>query len=378
MINNVVFPHSVEVRPSFVIARLKDEPDGATTTATRIIAKFVLVKNFSLDAYGNPTVPHFHDPVFMDVETKRMIDPSTFAIVTSFDPNNIGSAVLKLQQEVAERDAKINTLDKMVKQLSAGYDPRVQNLNASNEVLRRELNEATRVRNEQKERVEDLLDDLRRQSQTLASSGKDVRELKEKVTKLTNDLMATARDRDNRVEELAKEKANEMLPNLRRDVEHYRNRAKELAAENGRLKDDLANAEECSEIDSQRLKDTQVPLWRKIRKLERKVHKAGGREKYWIRQLNNTRFIGNQLRADHNKLKTNHKELQTKLDTVNAAFAAERKFSKEQVEVVEDLKALLDKPLPLEVHTPTIDGKTINVTLNLCGNVTINELNNYN
>ena len=378
MINNVVFPHSVEVRPSFVIARLKDEPDGATTTATSIIAKFDLVKNFSLDAYGNPTVPHFHDPVFMDVATKRMIDPSSFAIVTSFDPNNIGSAVLRLQQEVSERDAKIDTLDKMVKQLSAGNDPRVQTLHAFNEVLRRELNEATRVRNEQKERVEDLLDDLRRQSQTLASSGKDVRELKEKVTKLTNDLMATARDRDNRVEELAKEKANEMLPNLRRDVEHYRNRAKELAAENGRLKDDLANAEECSELDSQRLKDTQTPLWRKIRKLERKVHKAGGREKYWIRQLNNARFIGNQLRANHNKLKTTHKELQTKLDTVNAAFAAERKFSKEQVEVVEDLKALLDKPLPLEVHTPTIDGKTINVTLNLCGNVTINELHNYN
>lgn len=378
MINNVVFPHSVEVRPSFVIARLKDEPDGATTTATRIIAKFVLVKNFSLDAYGNPTVPHFHDPVFMDVETKRMIDPSTFAIVTSFDPNNIGSAVLKLQEEVADRDAKIDALDQMVKQLSAGYDPRVQDLTASNAVLRRELAEATRVRNEQKERVEDLLDDLRHQSQTLASSGKDVRELKEKVTKLTNDLMVTARDRDNRVEELAKEKANEMLPNLRRDVEHYRNRAKELAAENGRLKDDLANAEECSELDSQRLKDTQTPLWRKIRKLERKVHKAGGREKYWIRQLNNARFIGNQLRADHNKLKTTHKELQTKLDTVNAAFAAERAFAKEQVWIVEDLKALLDKPVPLEVHTPTIDGKTINVTFNLCGNVTINELHNYN
>ncbi len=338
MINNVVFPHSVEVRPSFVITRLKDEPDGATTTATSIIAKFDLVKNFSLDFYGDPTIPNFHDPVFMDVATKRMIDPSTFAIVTSFDPNNIGSAVLKLQQEVSERDAKIATLDQMVKQLSAGYDPRVQNLTASNAVLRRELAEATRVRNEQKERAEDLLDDLRHQSQTLASSGKDLRELKEKVTKLTNDLMATARDRDNRVEELAKEKANEMLPNLRRDVEHYRNRAKELAAENGRLKDDLANAEECSELDSQRLKDTQTPLWRKIRKLERKVHKAGGREKYWIKQLNNARFIGNQLRVDHNKLKTSHKELQTKLDTVNAAFAAERKFSKEQVEVVEDLK----------------------------------------
>ena len=378
MINNVVFPNSVEVRPSFVIARLKDEPDGATTTATSIIAKFDLVKNFSLDAYGNPTVPHFHDPVFMDVETKRMIDPSTFAIVTSFDPNNIGSAVLKLQEEVADRDAKIDALDQMVKQLSAGYDPRVQDLTASNAVLRRELAEATRVRNEQKERVEDLLDDLRHQSQTLASSGKDVRELKEKVTKLTNDLMVTARDRDNRVEVLAKEKANEMLPNLRRDVEFYKNRAKELAAELKAMKVELDNANECAELDAERNKDATVPLWRKIRKLERKVHKAGGREKYWIRQLNNARFNGNQLRADHNKLKTTHKELQTKLDTVNAAFAAERAFAKEQVWIVEDLKALLDKPVPLEVHTPTIDGKTINVTLNLHGNVTINELHNYN
>lgn len=375
MINNVVFPHSVEVRPSFVVGKLKDETGGATT---RVFAHFELVKNYSLDAYGNPTIANMHDPIYMDLTDKRIVDPASFTIVTSFDPNNIGSAVLKLQEEVADRDAKIDALDKMVKQLSEGNDPRVQNLTASNEVLRRELNKVTLDHNYQKKRAEDLLDDLHSQSQTLASSGKDVRELKEKVTKLTNDLMATARDRDNRVEELAKEKANEMLPNLRRDVEHYRNRAKELAAENGRLKDDLANAEECSELDSQRLKDTQTPLWRKIRKLERKVHKAGGREKYWIRQLNNARFIGNQLRADHNKLKTTHKELQTKLDTVNAAFAAERKFSKEQVEVVEDLKALLDKPLPLEVHTPTIDGKTINVTLNLCGNVTINELHNYN
>ena len=378
MINNVVFPHSVEVRPSFVIARLKDEPDGATTTATSIIAKFDLVKNFSLDAYGNPTVPHFHDPVFMDVVTKRMIDPSTFAIVTSFDPNNIGSAVLKLQEEVADRDAKIDALDKMVKQLSAGNDPRVTSLTASNEVLRKELAEATRDRAYQEKRADDLADALRREGRRHNETAKEVTELKEKVTKLTNDLLTTARDRDNRVEELAKAKANEMLPNLRRDVEHYRNRAKELAAENGRLKNDLENAEECAEIDSQRLKDTQVPLWRKIRKLERKVHKAGGREKYWIRQLNNTRFIGNQLRADHNKLKTTHKELQTKLDTLNLAFIAERKFSKEQTEAVEDLNALLDKPLPLEVHTPTVDGKTINVTLNLCGNVTINELNNYN
>lgn len=376
MINNVVFPHSVEVRPSFVIARLKDEPDGATTTATSIIAKFDLVKNFSLDAYGNPTVPNFHDPVFMDVATKRMLDPSSFAIVTSFDPNNIGSAVLRLQEDVAERDAKIDALDKMVKQLSVGYDPRVQNLTASNEVLRRELAEATRDRNYQEKRGDDLADSLRRESKRRIETAKEVTELKEKVTKLTNDLMATARDRDNRVEELAKEKANEMLPNLRRDVEHYRNRAKELAAENGRLKDDLANAEECSEIDSQRLKDTQTPLWRKIRKLERKVHKAGGREKYWIKQLNNARFIGNQLRADHNKLKTSHKELKTKLDTVNSAFDAERAFAKEQVRIVGNLEEALANATTAEAPVP--DGKTVNISLNVCGNVMISELNNYN
>ena len=260
MINNVVFPHSVEVRPSFVIARLKDESEGATT---RIIVKFDLVKNFSLDSYGNPTVPNCHDPVFMDVATKMMINPDSFTIIASFDPNSIGSAVLKLQEEVADRDAKIDALDKMVKQLSVGYDPRVQNLTASNEALRRELAEATRDRNYQEKRGDDLADSLRRESKRHIETYKEVTELKEKVTKLTNDLMATARDRDNRVEELAKEKANEMLPNLRRDVEHYRNRAKELAAENGRLKDDLANAEECSELDSQRLKDTQTPLWRK-------------------------------------------------------------------------------------------------------------------
>ena len=55
MINNVVFPHSVEVRPSFIVVRLKDESEGATT---RIIVKFDLVKNFSLDAYGDPTIPN--------------------------------------------------------------------------------------------------------------------------------------------------------------------------------------------------------------------------------------------------------------------------------------------------------------------------------
>ena len=143
-----------------------------------------------------------------------------------------------------------------------------------------------------------------------------------------------------------------------------------------RLKDDLANAEECSDLDSQRLKDTQTPLWRKIRKLERKVHKAGGREKYWIKQLNNARFIGNQLRADHNNLKTSHKELQTKLDTVNAAFAAERAFAKEQLRTVEKLEATLACATTAEAPVP--DGKTVNISLNVCGNVMISELNNYN
>ena len=214
MINNVVFPHSVEVRPSFVIARLKDEPDGATTTATRIIAKFDLVKNFSLDVYGNPTVPNFRDPVFMDVVTKRMIDPSTFAIVTSFDPNNIGSAVLKLQEDVAERDAKIASLDQMVKQLSEGNDPLIKDLKREIESTHLALEEAQRERIYQEKRADDLADSLRRESKRHIETYKEVTELKEKVTKLTNDLMATARDRDNRVEELANEKAKEMLPNL--------------------------------------------------------------------------------------------------------------------------------------------------------------------
>ena len=188
--------------------------------------------------------------------------------------------------------------------------------------------------------------------------------------------MATARDRDNRVEELANEKAKEMLPNLRRNVEYYQNRAKALATENDRLKDDLKNVEECSEIDSQRLKDTQVPLWRKIRKLERKVHKAGGREKHWLKQLNNNRNHSNKMRLELAKVRTDRDTLQNKLNTVNAAFTAERKFAKEQVELVEDLNAILNKEP--SINTPAADGKTINVTLNLCGNVMISELNNYN
>ena len=199
MINNVVFPHSVEVRPSFVIARLKDESEGATT---RIIVKFDLVKNFSLDSYGNPTVPHCHDPVFMDVTTKRMINPDTFTIISSFDPNSIGSAVLKLQEDVAERDAKIASLDQMVKQLSEGNDPLIKDLKREIESTHLALEEAQRERIYQEKRADDLADSLRRESKRHIETYKEVTELKEKVTKLTNDLMATARDRDNRVEEL--------------------------------------------------------------------------------------------------------------------------------------------------------------------------------
>lgn len=375
MINNVVFPHSVEVRPSFVIARLKDEPDGATTTATSIIAKFDLVKNFSLDAYGNPTVPNFHDPVFMDVATKRMIDPSSFAIVTSFDPNNIGSAVLRLQEEVSERDAKIDSLDKMVKQLSVGNDPRVTSLTASNEALRKELAEVTRDRNYQIERVDGLLDGMRRQSQTLSSSVKEVRELKEKVTKLTNDLLATANERDNRVDALAKEKAEEMLPNLRRDVEFYKRRTKELVEK----LNDVEQTREAQREDNENEKKYMVVAYeREIRHLNKKLRKAKGRERCWVRQIEIERKNSGPRFAQAETLKKRVAELENNLTTVNSAFAAEREFSKDQVKNVERLEKALVKATEPVAGISLPDGKVVNLTLNLCGNVTINELHNYN
>lgn len=370
MINNVVFPHSVEVRPSFVVGRLKDETGGATT---RIFAHFELVKNYSLDAYGNPTIANMHDPIYMDLTDKRIVDPASFTIITKFDPNNIGSAVLKLQQEVSERDAKIDTLDKMVKQLSAGYDPRVQNLNASNEVLRRELTEATSERNYHSRRADDLAEGLRQDGRRLTSLSKENAELKEKVTKLTNDLMATARDRDNRVEELAKAKAEEMLPNLRRDVEFYKRRAKELAE---KLKDVEPNREAQREDHENEKKYMVVAYEREIRHLNKKLRKAKGRERYWVRQIEIERKNSGPRFAQVETLKKRVAELENDLTTVNSAFAAERAFSKEQVRTVGTLEEALANATTAEIPLP--DGKVVNITMNVCGNVTINELNNYN
>ena len=376
MINNVVFPHSVEVRPSFVVARLKDESEGATT---RIVAQFDLVKNFSLDAYGNPTIANMHDPVFMDLTTFRMIEPTSFSIITKFDPNNIGSAVLKLQEDVADRDAKIGELDKMVKQLAAGYDPRVQNLNASNEMLRRELNEVTNDRDLYRRRADDNAEGLRRQSQTLAASGKEVAELKSKVAKLTADLLTTVCDRDNRVEELAKTMADTMLPNIRRERDYYKERAEKLAKEQNLFKDSLSDVREENEEEK---KAIVVVYEREIRSLEKKLRKAKGRERYWTRQLEIERKNESPRHKQVESLKKQVEDLTNKLNTVNQAYAQERLLSKEFVRQIGVLEADIahrdSQPLESLVEVPPLDGKTINVTVNICGNVTVNELNNYN
>ena len=354
MNSNIHFPYAAEIRPSFVVGRLKDVTNGAIT---RVIVKFDIVRNFSLDHLGNPTIPNFEEPVYMDTCTKQMIPADSFEVTMKFDPNSIVRAIRALQSDIEDRDNKIKTLDEMVKQLTIKGDPRVIDSNRRISSLEDDLRSSQKYGNEQCIRNDNLHDDNKRLFKIQNEQNKELIELRAKVTKLTGDLLNTANERDNRVEELAKAK----LPNLERDVKHYRNRAKELAAENGNLKDEIASIKEEAELDAERAAAVSVPTWRLVRKLQRKLHKAGGKLKA-VEKAGLGRF--NEVLA----LQKEKAELKNKLDTVNKAYKINMQLEEmEQVPVLETIEPLLTLP----------DGKTVNITLNVA-HMTVAEMNNYN
>ena len=97
-----------------------------------------------------------------------------------------------------------------------------------------------------------------------------------------------------------------------------------------------------------------------------------------MRQIEIERKNSGPRFAQAETLKKRVAELENNLTTVNSAFAAEREFAKDQVKNVERLENALVKATEPVAGISLPDGKVVNLTLNLCGNVTINELHNYN
>lgn len=351
MINNIVFPPSVEVRPTFHVVRMKDEVNG---NPTRVIVRFTLVKNYLLDSYGNPTVPQYHDPVYIDVMTHRMIEPSTFDFVMAFNPNQISGEINDLQRkaenEKAELEAKIATLDADVKQLSKGFDPRVTKLVEELDTLRKDY-DAVVVESQRR------FNDCQRFSKLLTEATNTVSDNAKTIKKLQSDAINVAIQRDNEVTTLATEKAKAMLPNIQRERDFFKERVDTLNKE-------LHSARKFVEEAEGVMDDKDINWGRTVRKLEKKLRKAGGRERYWKRQVEIERRDGGR-----------HAE---KIDSLKKQVADSQAFAKEQVKTVGKLEEALAKTIiPQIAEIPLGGDKTINVTLNIAS-MSVNELNNYN
>lgn len=260
MINNIVFPPSVEVRPTFHVVRMKDEVNG---NPTRVIVRFTLVKNYLLDSYGNPTVPQYHDPVYIDVMTHRMIEPSTFDFVMAFNPNQISGEINDLQRkaenEKAELEAKIATLDADVKQLSKGFDPRVTKLVEELDTLRKDY-DAVVVESQRR------FNDCQRFSKLLTEATNTVSDNAKTIKKLQSDAINVAIQRDNEVTTLATEKAKAMLPNIQRERDFFKERV-------DTLNEELHSARKFVEEAEGVMDDKDINWGRTVRKLEKKLRR---------------------------------------------------------------------------------------------------------
>lgn len=362
-----LFPNFHDVRPTFIVGKLKDA-DIVGVNPVRVIAQFDPVIDYRPDLWGRFTLPVYGDSIYIDMEARQPIDPATFEKTDNFNPTRVAEAAFNLQQEIADRDNKIKTMDDMIKTLTVKGDPRVLDANRRIASLEDDLRSSQKYGNEQRIRNDNLHDDNKRLIKIQNDQNKELIELRTKVIKLTGDLLNTANERDNKVEELAKQK----LPNLQRDVQFYKDRAKELAAENGKLKDELESVKEEAELDAERAAAVSVPTWRLVRKLQRKLHKAGGKLKA-VEKAGLGRF--NEVLA----LQKEKAELENKLDTVNKAYKIERDAVKDLCKLNMQLEEMEQVPV-LETIEPLLtlpDGKTVNITLNVA-HMTVAEMNNYN
>lgn len=354
-----LFPNFHDVRPSFIVGKLKDA-DLVGINPIRVIAQFDPVVAYGIDSYGGWTLPRYGKPVYIDMESRQPIDPDTFEKTNDFNPTKIAEATYNLQQEIAERDEKIKSLDSMLKTLTIVGDPRVIDANRRISSLQDDLRAAQQYGNEQRIRGENLYDDNKRLVKIRAEQDKELMELRAKVKKLTGDLLNTANERDNKVEELAKQK----LPNLERDVAFYKGRAKELAARLQSLEPTLAEIR--TEHDEEK-KTITIAYERELRNLQRKLRKAGGR----IRALNNSGIVKELIDA-----RKANDELINKLETVNKAYKIERDATKSLMKQLQVIPNVPEPPVLEEAVVPPSGDRTVNITLNIAS-MTVAEMNNY-
>lgn len=300
-----------------------------------------------------------------NLEQQKRVEREKIIFKDSFDPSVFPKEIWALVEELTTEKEKVKALDDMVKQLQAGNDPTIQSLTLSldgsrtdNERLREELRKSR--------------DEISRMHDSLVEATKEKRELELKVKKLTNDLLSTANERDNEVVQLATDKAKDMLPNIQRERDFYRRMSIELAAENRTLSEEVSHLEAVDTME----KGVEIQYLRDIRKLERKLHKAKGREKKQTEHALN-RFKENL------DLSKQLATLQNQFDTVNTAFNQERKLSKELAQNLDSVLNRLDKlkaGKTEETSTTeagvTLPDKIVNLTVNIAS-LNVMELNNY-
>lgn len=315
--HNHPFPRFLEIYPSFVTATRISQIDGESPH--RVLVKFDTIRGYSTDVHFNPT-PIKNDPVYMDCETFRYVNIEDYKDVESFKPSRVSDQIFAYQNTNKELSDKVNALDLMVKQLKGGETEK--SLSMELEKTRHELVKA-------QDRNNRLYEDNKLLNQSLKDSAKACDRLQDIVKKLRNDLLRTADERDNKVEELAKA----ALPNLQNENTFLKERVRQLVEDNNYKVEDLVDANEAH-----------ILLLRENRKLKRALHKAKGREKY-----------ANKRRLGHFKeileLSQKNGELTRNLETVNKAYAqyrdeVKKKEQENQVdetpsEVIDDGKTVI-------------------------------------
>lgn len=348
---------SVDMKISMVTA-LKDEtPNGARMVYLALIKS---VQMYDIDAYGNKTVAIYSDPIFYDLLTGKTVDPASISDVKEFRISAIGQQILSITEAKNEAEAKVETLDAMVKQLTIKGDPRVIELEHR---LRFAQNATTEARDETRQvrlELDNSREDNKLFAKTMRANEREINELKDKVKKLNNDLLNTANERDNKVEELA----NEKLPNLNRQVTFYEKRCRDLVEENTNLKADV-------EARKQQIKDQEIVSEREIRKLEKKLHKAGGVNRYLTKLATDRLQAASRAEAALKVTKTTLDMALSKIDDLKAHIRG--------LEGDDDFLSRDKEPAGPEMpHTMAsgANAQATHITINIAG-LTINELNTY-
>ena len=367
-------------RVSFTYGTLIADKDATS----RVFAKIEIVTSMVPVGFIEARVPMYGAPVYFDIETNKWYDADEVSAGDAFSPNAIARQVLQAKEELETEKAKVAAMDATVKLLTTKGDPRIAALTQSLSYRTTELNRYQQI-------AEARLNDNRLLATSLKEQSKENGELKEKVAKLTNDLLTTATQRDNDVEELAVKRAKELTPNLRREVAFFKDRATTLGKELEVVKKVNEKLVKEAEVGERHDEITVVQYERELRKLNKKLHKAGGRERA-LRKHSNKRF------GEVIELQKTVAALNNSLATVNIALKQERVLNKELRNetsfhqkmangLSDESKAFKEayvqatahpqeKVIPLEPVELVTDGKSVTVIYNVT-NMVIHKQNNY-